>query len=268
MYEKALAFIKRDLSIWTSYRFSFLLDLIGIFFSVLIFYFIAKLFGAAAIPYLKPYETNYFSFVLIGIAFSGYLGAGLSSFSGSIRREQMMGTLEAMLVTPTKLSIIVMASSLWNFLFTSFRVLIYLLIGVLLFGVEVGNANVLAALIILILTIISFSSLGIISASFIMVLKRGDPINWVFGGASRLLGGVYYPITILPLWLQKFSYLLPITYSLRAMRHALLQGYPISSLFTDIIALFLFSIIMLPIGIITFKYAVRKAKIDGSLIHY
>jgi ABC-2 type transport system permease protein len=268
IYKKALTFITRDFLIATSYRFAFSLQLFGVFFSVLTFYFLAKMFEGAAIPSLEPYGGDYFSFVLIGIAFSTYLMTGLSSFSGSIRNEQMMGTLEAMLVTPTTTSLIIICSSLWNFIFASIRVLAYLLIGVFLFDVNMRGANLLAALLVLILTIIAFSSLGIISASFIIVLKRGDPINWALSAVSGLLGGVFYPITVLPHWLQNFSYILPITYSLRAMRHALLQGYSFEALAPDIAALLLFSLVMLPISILAFKFAVRRAKVDGSLVQY
>ncbi len=101
-----------------------------------------------------------------------------------------MGTLEAMLVTPTKVDTIVVSSSLWDYLFATFRILIFLLLGVFLFGVNMSDANLFAAMIILILTIFCFSSLGIISASFTMVFKRGDTVNWVFGSVSALLGGV------------------------------------------------------------------------------
>ena len=125
-----------------------------------------------------------------------------------------------------------------------------------------------AALLILVLTIITFSSLGIIAASFIMVLKRGDPVTWLFSTLSSLLGGVYYPISVLPPWLQRLSYLLPITYSLRAMRLALLQGYPFTALVPDIAVLVIFSLILLPLSLLTFRYAVHRAKVDGSLTHY
>ena len=265
---KALAFVKRDFMITTSYKFSFFLQLFGIFLSVLTFYFIAKMFSSASIPSLEPYGGDYFSFVLIGIAFSGYLTTGLGSFSGSIRSEQMMGTLEAMLVTPTSTPFIIISSSLWSFIFTSIRVMVYLLIGVFLFDVNISSVNIFGALLVLALTIICFSSIGIISASFIMIFKQGDPINWAFSAVSGLLGGVFYPITILPGWLQNFSYLLPITYSLRAMRLALLQGYSLEALTPDIFALILFSIILLPISVTIFKYAVRRAKREGSLALY
>ena len=267
-YKKALAFIKRDITIQMSYKLSFFLQFFGIFFSVLTFYFVAKLIGDAAVPYLEPYGGDYFSFVLIGIAFESYLWTGLRSFSDSIRSGQMMGTLEAMLVTPTKVDTIIVSSALWDYVFATFRILIFLLLGVFVFGVNVSDANLFAAMIILILTIICFSSLGIISASFIMIFKKGDPVNWVFGSVSALLGGVLYPITVLPGWLRIFSYLLPITYSLRGMRHALLQGYSVGGLGLEILALVVFSVVLLPLGILCFRYAVRKAKMQGSLTQY
>ena len=126
--KKALAFVKRDVTIQMSYKLSFFLQFFGIFFSVLTFYFVAELIGDAAVPYLEPYGGDYFSFVLIGIAFESYLWTGLRSFSASIRSGQMMGTLEAMLVTPTKVDTIVVSSSLWDYIFSTFRILIFLLL--------------------------------------------------------------------------------------------------------------------------------------------
>ncbi len=55
------------------------MNLIGVFFSVLTFFFIAKLFGKAAAPHLQEYGGDYFPFVLIGIAFSTFLGVGLGT---------------------------------------------------------------------------------------------------------------------------------------------------------------------------------------------
>lgn len=264
----AQAFLKRDTLNELSYRFSFLLQILGIFFSIGVFYFIAELFGEAATPYLEQYGGDYFSFVLIGIAFSGYFGVGLSGFSNSLRRSQTTGTLEAMLTTPTSLSTIIISSSLWDYFLTTVRVFIYLFIGVTLLGVELQDGNYFAAIIILILTIITFSSLGIIAASFIMVVKRGDPITWIVSSLSSLLGGVYYPIEILPEWMQLLARLIPVTYALEAMRLALLEGASISTLYPDILALIIFSVLLLPLSLFSFRFAVNRAKLDGSLTHY
>jgi len=264
----ALAFLRRDLRVETSYRLAFLLQFLGVFFSVAVFYFVARLLGEAASRYLEPYGGDYFSFVLIGIAFSGYLGVGLSSFSNSLRQAQTTGTLEAMLVTPISLSAIVLASSLWSYLMTTVRVLVYLAVGTLLLGVDLRGGNYPVALLILVLTVISFSSLGVLAASFVMIAKRGDPVTWVFNALSSLLGGVYYPIAILPDWLRPVSWLLPVTYALHSMRLALLQGASLRTLLLDVLALLLFSLLLLPLALFAFRYAVRRARIDGSLTHY
>lgn len=263
-----LAFLNRDLRLALSYRFSLALQLGGILFSVLMFFFIARVFGPAASPYLQPYGGDYFSFVLVGIAFSGYLGVALSSFSDSIRQGQMMGTLEAMLVTPTSVPTILLSSSLWSFAFTSLRIIVYLAAGWLLFGVDLSQANWPAAVLVQVLTIIAFSGLGIISASFIMVFKQGNPIDLIVGVASSLLGGVYYPTTVLPNWLQPFSALLPITYSLRAMRLAVLQGATFATLAPDLLALAAFSAVLLPISLVAFRLGLRKARRDGTLTQF
>lgn len=263
-----LAFLKRDWLIESSYRISFLLQVISIFFSVTMFYFIAQLFGESADAYLTRYNTDYFSFVLIGIAFSGYFGVGLSSFSSRLRQAQTTGTLEAMLTTPTKHTTIIFSSSLWDYLWTTIRTVIYLIIGILFMGVSFKNANYASATLILILSLISFSSLGIIAASFIMVLKRGDPVTWIVSSLSSLLGGVYYPVKILPTALQWLSLLVPLTFTLDAMRLSLLSGKTIVELIPQISALILYSIVLIPVGLIAFHFAVQKAKKDGSLTQY
>jgi ABC-2 type transport system permease protein len=265
---KPLAFLKRDFLLQVSYRFAFLLQFFGIFLQVSIFYFLSKLLGKGTVPYLEPYGGDFFAFVLVGIAFYNYMSISMNTFSGSIRREQMLGILESILSTPTRLSTIVLSSGLWSFLFTSFRVVIYFVVGLSIYGLKVTNINFLSALVVLTLSIAAFIPVGIISASFIMIFKRGDPIAFVFSSGSALLGGVYYPIEILPMWLKKVAYFLPITHSLQAMRLAILQGYSLPQLETQILALLLFSFVLLPLSVGVFSYAVKRAKIEGSLTQY
>jgi ABC-2 type transport system permease protein len=265
---KPLAFIQKDFTIQVSYRFAFLIQSLVVLLPTLTFFFMSRLFGDFVTPKLAKYGGDYFSFVLIGFAFSNYLHVSIQGLSSSIREGQMMGTLEALLVTQTEIPTIILSSSLYSFLWTSLRVVVFLVLGVLAFNLDIHSANYGAALLVMLLTITSFSSLGIISASFIMIFKRGDPIAWIFTSASWLLGGVYYPISVLPEWLQRFSYLLPITYSLEAMRLALLKGYSLAQLASNIYALIIFSVVMLPISVLVFRYAVRRAKVDGSLAQY
>ena len=262
------AFIKKDSSLALSYRLSFLLQFLGMFFAIATFYFLSQLISESMSGPLAAYGGEYFPFVLLGLAFSTYMTLGLQTFSSTIREGQVMGTLEIMLLSPTKLSMILLSSSIWAYLFDSVKVLIFLLFGVIVFGVSFANANVLATGVILVLSVVCFASIGIISAAFVMVLKKGDPVAWALGGLSTLLSGVFYPVTVLPQWLQPLSYFFPLTYALNAIRHAVLQGYSLYALRLDIFALIGFSIILLPIALLSFRLAVKRAKTEGSLVHY
>jgi len=267
-FRKAFAFLRKDLQNEMSYKLAFSMQIIGIFMSVTMLFFISRLFGQAQIPAIAKYGGDYFAFVIIGVAFSSYLDVSINSMSNKIREGQMLGTLEALLATQTELRTIIILSSLYSFLFTSLRVLIYILIGVIIFSLDIERANYLGAVIILMLSILAFSSFGILSASFIMIFKKGDPVSRIFSSLSLLLGGVYYPIEILPHWLQKCSFFLPITHSLEGMRFALLKGYDMRALMPNMIYLLIFSAFVMPMSLLTFSYAVKLAKRDGSLTQY
>jgi ABC-2 type transport system permease protein len=264
----ATAFLKRDLSLNLSYRLSFVFQIFGIVLSVASMYFISRLFGGAMVPQLKEYGGDYFSFALIGIAFYGYLGISLSNFSQSIRDGQVMGTLEIMLLSPTRLSSILMSSSLWMYLLTTVNVIVYMVVGVLVFGFNISNANFLTAAVMLVLSILSFSGIGILSAAMVLILKKGDPVSVVYGSLSSLLSGVFYPISVLPAWIAPVSRIFPLTYALDGMRLAMLKGATLYEVRLDILVLVGFAVILTPFSFWVFRKALKRAKKEGSLAQY
>jgi ABC-2 type transport system permease protein len=72
----------------------------------------------------------------------------------------------------------------------------------------------------------------------------------------------------MPEWLQRLSRLIPITYSLDAMRRALLTDASFQELLPDIVALIVFCVLLIPSSLLIFRYAVHRAKVDGSLAHF
>ena len=264
---KILAFLWRDWLIESGYRASFFLHWAGVLFNVAVFYFMGRLIGPTAAPMLASYGGDYFAFALVGFALNGYFATGLSTFASNLRQAQMTGTLEAMLLSPTRPSLLVIGSSLWDYLLVTLNVLVYLAIGALL-GANLSQGNYAAAFGVLALSVVTFSSVGIIAASVILVTKRGDPVTWAVNALFTLLGGVFYPVEILPGYLQQLAALLPITHALRAMRLALLQGYSLSALAREVMILAAFAVVLVPLSLLAFRLAVRLAKREGSLAQY
>jgi len=85
---------------------------------------------------------------------------------------------------------------------------------------------------------------------------------------GKIKKALYYPIAVLPGWMQVLSRLIPVTYALEAMRLALLQGASFGELLPDILALAVFGVVFLPASLVAFRYAVGRARVDGSLTHY
>ena len=268
MLKQVLAFLKKDFLVESSYKFSFLSNIAGVLISLLSYFFINKLFGHKMTGYLEEFGVNYFSYVLLSMALFSYIGAGFSSYSHRIYSEQIQGTLEAVLLTPVTISAMLISMALWNLLFATLDMVIYIILGIFIFKINFSNCNLLSCLAILILTITSFSGLGILSASFILVFKRGNPLSWLINNLEGLLGGVYFPVTVLPGWLQCIAQTLPITYAVKAMELAMYRGFSISELKKETAFLVIFSLLLLPSSIIVFTYALKKARRDGTLGQY
>lgn len=275
LLRKPFAFVLRDLRNALSYRFEVMLILTEVFFVSILFYFVAQLVdlntlvensGVNIPDWLRG--ADFFGFLLIGVAVASFLNVSLNGFASQVRDAQMTGTFEALLVTPTSIPVIILSSTVGPFAFATLRVLLYLLIGSLLFDMTLSIGNLPAALLVLVFTVIVFCAIGIFSASFVMVFKRGDPIARLVTAVSLLFGGVYFPVEILPEEVQFLSKAVPITPSLSALRRMLLAGEDLSAVYGDVITLFIFAAVLLPIALLCFAVAVRAAKRDGTLTHY
>ncbi len=262
------AFVKKDFLEDTSYRLAFAIDLVGTFLEIALFYFIAVLIGKSADNSFVMEGYGYFSFLLVGIAFMRYTNGIMRSYAHKIQDYQMAGTLEAMLTTPVGTSRILFCSVLWQHLYLTFIVILYFVIGIAFFGLKLSYANWPSVVCIFLLTAASFSALGILAASFIMFYKRGDPVLWLFGVISSILGSVYFPVRILPQWLQNASDYIPITYTLKAMRMALFEGATLVDVSAQATVLLLFVLVLMPLSLISFNYSVRRAKRAGTLSHF
>jgi ABC-2 type transport system permease protein len=139
--------------------------------------------------------------------------------------------------------------------------------GAVLFGFPLSGANWLAVAAVLLATLLAFSGLGILSSSYLLLFKRGNPAKWLLLGVSSVAGGMLFPVNILPDWLQFVARLNPVTYALDAMRAALLGGSNLTAIWRPLAVLLLFAAVLLPLSAAVFAWALRRTKTTGTLTH-
>jgi ABC-2 type transport system permease protein len=252
------AFFKRDLRADLSYRLSFALHALNILLGVGAYYFLARFVDRAALRGAEP-----FPFLLVGLAVNAYMSGWLVCFTEAIRSGQTTGTLKLVFASPTSGARFILFSALYPSARAAIEAGIYLLGGLAL-GASLAHANLAAAGVIFVLASLAFAAIGVASAAFALVLKRGDPVLWLVASLSWMLGGVLCPIELLPASLQQVARLLPITHAVSGARLALLDGGSIAG---SAAPLGLFALIGLPVAVAVFGAALRHARAAGSLGH-
>jgi len=262
-----LLFFERDLRIAGTYRAPLVLELIESLFGAAMFYYVARFVDSPELRAALPQGTSYFAYSLVGFIFFDYLHAALDSFDRSLEEARDSGTLEPLLVTQVSLPVILVGSAIYPFVVTTLRIAVYLVWGALLFRFPLAGANWISVVLVLLVTLVAFSGLGIFSAAYLLLFKRGNLAKWFFVGVSSLVGGMLFPVSTLPDWLQVIAHLNPITYTLDAMRAALLDGASFRQIAGVLLILLLFGAVLLPSSVVTFSWALRRTKITGTLSH-
>ena len=264
------AFIERDWRLTISYRMQFFLRVLSILIVVTTLFFISKIFRGFTDPRFTQWRDPLAAW-LTGLAVLNYFMTGFSSLANAIRQEQVQGTLESVLMTPISVPTVIVASSAWDFVEATFFSLLYLFFGWAFFDVHYRGSFFLA-LVFLLLTTTVLACLGILSASFAMVFKRGDPFGIFLGTGSALFSGVFFPTQLIRDYAGRsvagISRILPPTYGLDGIRRVLIDGAGLAQVRDPLLTLLLFLAVLLPFSLWVFNRAVRRAKREGSLIQY
>ena len=260
-------FFVRDLRIARTYRSPLILEVIEALFAAALFYYAARFVDSPELRASLPHGNSYFAFALVGFVFFDYLSAAMDTFDRTLLEARDTGTLEPLLVTQVSLPVILAGSALYPFASTTLRIAVYLAWGTVLFGFPLVAANWVSVVTVVVASLLAFSALGIFSASYLLLFKRGNPAKWFILGISSVAGGMLFPISILPGWLQVVAHLNPVTYALDAMRAALLDGASLVAIWLPLLVLILSAALLLPLSMATFAWALRRTKINGTLTH-
>ena len=202
----------------------------------------------------------------IGTVVWAYLRAVFANVGEMVAWERWEGTIEYTMMAPISRLAHMLGVSLFSIIYGLARSALLLGVLALFFSVDLSNANLGGAAVILLVGSASFLGFGIMAAVLPLLFpERGEEMTFVISSILLLVSGVYYPISVLPDWMEPLATVSPATYVLEGMRAALLEGTPTLALGPSILPILILGAVTVPIGIAIFGWGERYAKRTGRL---
>jgi ABC-2 type transport system permease protein len=229
------------------------------------------LIGVAARDYLLTLK------LVLGALLWAFLSALFQEIAQSIAYERWEGTLEYTFMAPVSRLAHLFGVSLFAIFYSILRTLLILAGLVLFVHLNLTGANLWGILLVLAIGSFAFMGLGLVAAILpVMSPEHGAQAASILQGILLLISGVYYPVSVLPNWIQPFSVVSPATYALAAGRKLLgvdhpdstathLVGAPLRDVLPELIILIVMGIILIPAGLWIFGQAEAWAKRTGKL---
>ncbi|UCE08695.1 MAG: ABC transporter permease [bacterium] len=205
-------------------------------------------------------------YLIVGSLLWGFLSVLFHDVAEAVAWERWEGTIEYTFMAPIYRLTYLVGQCSFAVLYAILRSFIIMGLVALFFKISFANANILSALIIVIISSFSFLGMGLIGAVLpLLSPERGVQATHIFQALILLISGVYYDVSILPSWIRPFSVISPGTYTLRSIRKALLENASLRELSSDIIILMLIGVFLIPFGLWIFHRAEIYAKKTGKL---
>lgn len=258
------ALIKRDLQASRTYRLALVLDVILIFLSLVLYFFISRTFANATTRDLAG-APSYFAFAAVGVALGMIVQGAGARVAGRVREERLTGTFETLVAQPISAAELALGLVGFEFLFATIRAVAYVLLAALFLNLDVGGASWPGFALTVLSSGMAMSTVGIVLISGVVLLKRAEALAAATGFGLAVLGGAYFPVAVLPDWLQRVTTVLPSRYAYDGIRAALFRGQGWAG---DVLVLLLFSVGGLAVATSFFAAALELAKRRGSISTY
>src|SRR5579883_2603844 len=214
-------------------------------------------------------DANYVVlYLLIGTAVWTYLSVTFDGVTDIINMERWEGTIEYTFMAPISRFTHMVGSCLYAIVHGLLFTLVQLIIVASFFHLDLSHANYLTAVFMLVLGSISFIGFGIATAVLpLLYTERGSQMSYIVKAVILLVSGVYYPISVLPGWMQPIARISPATYVLNGLRDALQHNAVIWSptIWASTWPLLISGVLSVPLGLWIFGLAERYAKRTGKL---
>jgi len=205
-------------------------------------------------------------YLVVGTLVWRYLSLIFYWITDVIGMERWEGTIEYTLMAPIRRITHMAGQTLWAVIYSMISTAIILAVTVAIFHIDLSHANLLGGLAMLLAGSLSFIGVGVMGSVLPLLFpERGSQMTHVIIAVLLLVSGVYYPVEVLPAFLQEMAVYSPATYVLDGTRQALLEGTATLQLWQYIWPTLLMGILSIPAGLWVFGLAERYAKRTGKL---
>ncbi len=257
------AVVRRDLHVYLSYRTRLVSQVLTSVFSLTLFYYVSRLVHVSG--FSTPDE--YFGFVVVGIALVSVLYSCFS-ISEMVRQELIAGTLERVLLSPFGGVRGVLAMTIFPLTYAFGLAAITLGLGCVVFGLHLHWATVPLSVPAMVLALLAFVPFGLVFAAVTVATKQGNVgASWVIALIS-IVGGLYFPISLLPGWAQLAAELQPFTPATEMLRHLLVDTPMSTSMAVAMAKVVGFAAVLLPASLYALHRAIRFGQRRGTIIEY
>ena len=206
------------------------------------------------------------TFLLVGALIWSYLSMIFDVLSETVQWERWEGTIEYTFMSPTSRVTHLLGMGVYAVVYGIIRTAVVLGVAMLAFDLDLSEANYWAALVVLAVCSISLVGFGVVAAVMpLLSPEKGQQVTYIVSALLLLVSGVYYPVKVLPEWMQVIAQYSPVTYALEGSRAALLGGVGLSQLWGSIWPLLLMGAVFVPMGLFVFHLGESYAKRTGKL---
>jgi ABC-2 type transport system permease protein len=202
--------------------------------------------------------------LLIGAVVWAYLGIIFEFITETVAWERWEGTIEYTFMAPLSRAMHLGGSGVFAVLYGLARAILLFFVVALFFGLSMPDANFVAALVILLIASVSFFGIGMMTAVLPLISpEKGAQLGFVAQGMLLVVSGVYYPVSVLPTWMEWISKISPATYALDGIRDSILNGVGLQ--WSNVWPLLVIGVVSIPLGLWVFKRGEIHAKKHGKL---
>jgi ABC-2 type transport system permease protein len=255
--------IRRDAILFVSYRTQLVSEVLGPLFAIALFYYISQLLTVKTVHS----SGGYFGYVIVGLVIVEILTLSLGLMPVSVRQELVSGTIERFLVSahgPVNGIIGTMLFPLFNAFMSG---ILTLVLATVIFGLPLAATSFLA-IPVAVIGVIAFMPFSVALVAIVLAFKQVAGASQFIVSGIAIIGGLYFPIAVLPEWIRWASEAQPFTPAADLMRHFLVGSPLAHPAAVELLKLVAFSVALLPLAFMLLRASLRRGQLTGTIAEY